>query len=289
DWDEVSDYFKIIRFVQWSQPGDVFYARIGEFSGTTVGHGTLMNNYLNVIDVGRFQLGIATQVSTAYGGGELVLDNVARPEVFGGRLYARPIAFIDTESYFTRWSVGTTFLTDVNAPEAIRIDETTLDPEVDDANNLLFDADPVYLYGVDTDFTVFSNDIVAITPYMDHNFLFTEDTGYGFHLGILNTFTLPMDSGIQVRLEYQYLGANYLPQYVDTQYEVQRLVFPSPGAYGVDEIPLTKQVVASATDEGASGWVGQLTASILGYVEVTGLYRDSERPRDGDLLLQATM
>ncbi len=286
DWDEVSDYLRLIRYLQWSEPGDLFYGRIGELSGANIGHGTLMSNYLNVIDIDHFKLGLDTKVNFAFGGAEFVLDNLAGPEIFGGRVFLRPWSFVDADAYWTNWSVGTSLLTDIGAPKALEVDATTGQVRVDAQNNLRYSHDAVILWGLDTDFTVFENDWVSVTPYWDNNFLFGTETGYGLHLGAIADFTLPLDTNLQLRLEYQYLGAYYAPQYLDATYEIQRLVYPSPAAYGPDEVALTKQVVTAAKDQGAHGYLGQLAVSVLGMVRLSGLYRGSERPRDNDLLLQ---
>lgn len=289
DWDEVSDYFKIIRFVQWSEPDDVFYARVGEFSGATLGHGTLMRNYLNVIDIDHFQLGIDTKVNTVWGGGEFVLDNIAGPNVVGLRGFVRPWAFVDPESFFTGWSVGTTYLGDFAAPHAIHVDEATGQPRVDDDNNLRYSTAVTSLWGIDTDFTVLDESWVQITPYTDFNVLAGDRTGVGYHLGVDVIFLLPANSGVDVKLEYRYLGAHYSPQYVDSLYEVQRLVYPSPAAYGPDVVPPTKRQAIAAADEGAHGYVGELGASILGLARIVGSLSGSQRPRDNNLTLQALL
>jgi len=286
DWDEVSDYFKILRFAQWSKPGDVFYARLGELNGATIGHGTIMRQYLNVVDIDHFQLGFDSEVNTAWGGGEVVLDNLADPDIFGIRLFARPWAFVDVESFATGWSIGTSFIADFEAPDAIEVDEATMEPIVDDDNNMQFTTEVTPLWGIDSDFTVVDNDWVQLTPYTDFNLLFGDETGLGYHLGFDLLFFLPLESGIDLKLEYRFLGDHYAPQYIDSLYEVQRVVYPSPVAYGPDEIPLTKRTAIGQADNGAHGYLGELAVSILKYVRIVGSLTGSQRERDNNLTLQ---
>jgi len=55
DWDQVSDFFKIIRYVyvgQWDKKS-LFYVRLGELNNTTVAHGTIMHRYYNTLDANR--------------------------------------------------------------------------------------------------------------------------------------------------------------------------------------------------------------------------------------------
>ncbi|PJB40367.1 MAG: hypothetical protein CO108_14950 [Deltaproteobacteria bacterium CG_4_9_14_3_um_filter_63_12] len=285
DWDEASDYLRIIRFIQWAKPGEVFYARVGELSGATVGHGTLMSNYLNVLDIDHYQLGVDTKVNTLYGGGELVLDNLAQPEIFGGRAFVRPWSFVDAESFLLGWSVGLSLLTDLGAPRTIDSDPATNVPLVDKTHNLQYTTEAVVMLGFDTDFTVLENEIVRVTPYIDNNVLAGLEAGYGLHVGVLTDVTLPADTTLNLRLEYQYLGESYAPQYVDPLYEIQRVAFPNPRFYGPDTLPLTKQAVVREA-VGAHGYLGQMTVSPMGLVKVSALYRGSQRKNDNDLLLQ---
>lgn len=288
DWDEASDYLRIIRFIQWAKPGDVFYARVGELSGATVGHGTLMSNYLNVIDIDHFQLGVDTKVNTMYGGGEVVLDNLAQPEIFGARVFARPWSFVDPESFLLGWSVGLSLLTDIGAPREINTDPATDVPLVDKEHNLQYTTEAVVMVGFDTDFTVVDNEYVRVTPYIDNNLLAGLETGYGLHIGVLTDFTLPAETTINLRMEYQYLGESYAPQYVDSLYEIQRVAFPSPRFYGADTLPMTKQAVIREAVS-AHGYLGQLTVSPMGLVKISGLYRGSQRKNDNDLLIQVLL
>ncbi|MDX9722275.1 MAG: hypothetical protein RBU37_16145 [Myxococcota bacterium] len=280
DWDEISDYFRVIRSIQWSKPGDVFYARVGELAAS-MGNATLMNNYINVIDIDHFQLGLDTELNLEFGGAQVVLDNFADPEVFGLRLYARPWAFVDAESFWVNWAVGSSLIVDAGAPLSTKLDADG-SPRVDEGNTLDVRRSAVFAWGLDNSFRVFENELLRVTPYMDHNVLIAQDAGYGFHLGVLSELLLPADNSISLRLEYQFSGADYLPQYFDTLYELHRVRHPLQ----VDGVAASKQQVLDELDEEGHGFMGQLVASILGYLTITGQYRGSTRPNDNDLLLQ---
>ncbi|MCA9523643.1 MAG: hypothetical protein KC609_21855, partial [Myxococcales bacterium] len=58
DWDEVSDYFRIVPFVAWGTPNDAIFARLGEITDYTLGHGTLISGYFNSIDIDHYQPGL---------------------------------------------------------------------------------------------------------------------------------------------------------------------------------------------------------------------------------------
>ncbi|MEL6180918.1 MAG: hypothetical protein AAFS10_18300, partial [Myxococcota bacterium] len=56
DWDEVAEFMRVVRLAEYGVPDDPLYVRAGELSGATLGHGTIMNRYYNVIDVDHYQL-----------------------------------------------------------------------------------------------------------------------------------------------------------------------------------------------------------------------------------------
>ena len=286
DWDEVSDYFRVIRYAQWDTPDALFYARLGEFAGASIGHSTIVNNYLNVIDLDHFQLGLDSEFNLLYGGAQLMLDNLADPSIVGGRLYARPLSFRDPDGYGSNWTVGTSFFADIHAPNLSKIDASGR-PRIDDSNNLLFDTQAVYLYGLDTELLVYEGDVVAVMPYMDFNFLFTEESGFGYHLGILTEFVFPVLERFTLKAEYQYLGSHYIPQYIDPLYELQRQIYPSPIAYQQSATPPTKQqIAADRRDTGRNGWFVQLGFDFVGLVELGGFYQDYEGDDNANALVQ---
>ena len=51
DWDEWTDYLKIIRFFRFGHKGDFIYVVVGDLPGATIGHGTIVNRYYNLIEV----------------------------------------------------------------------------------------------------------------------------------------------------------------------------------------------------------------------------------------------
>ena len=76
DWDEPSDWTRIVRYISWGAPGDWIYGKIGVLNGVTLGNGTLVDRYYNTIDADHFQTGVQFELNMEEGGTALFLDNL---------------------------------------------------------------------------------------------------------------------------------------------------------------------------------------------------------------------
>ena len=277
DWDEVSDWFKIIRFLEYGSKSEPFYIRIGELVAATVGHGTLMSSYYNVMDIDHFQLGMELAVNTVYGGGELVLDNVAFPEVLGGRLYGRPAAFLDQNSFWNRLAVGVSMFMDINAPTWLLEDDLG-NRMLDDTRTLKFDSESTVLLGFDIELEAVRNDTVVWMPYLDVNY--HSDYDPGLHVGFLTHLFLG-DVDLHSRLEYRLLGPHYLPAYFDSFYEIQRFDYLSrkPKLQWLGEDGNKDKNITH-------GGYGEITANILQRVFLTVAFEDYQGPYNTSAMIK---
>lgn len=96
DWDEPADYLKVLRYVYLGNPdkSGPYYLRVGELSGLTLGHGTIMHRFSNGFDLDRFRLGGDFHVRVGPYSAELVVGDLARPQdtvVTGVRFTVRPL------------------------------------------------------------------------------------------------------------------------------------------------------------------------------------------------------
>ncbi len=273
DWDEFSDYLKVIRYVRFGHKhsGDLLYVRVGEIAAE-LGHGTIMTRYMNNVDVDTFRLGSQLDVYTKWGGVETVVGDYGslaggtpESQLVGARLYVKPYAFVDPDSWLNIFAVGTTVVTDANAP---RVRGDGLD---DDGNFEVARAAPLTVYGFDLEVQALNTDIIKLTPYTDLNFI--SNAGWGFHLGTLFTFRFPIgfELTIPVRLEYRRFRNDYIPAYFSTFYEIERYAFVPAGAAA----PPKAQVVADASsDGGINGYYGDLAFSFAGIVQLGAIYED---------------
>lgn len=284
DWDETSDYLRVLRFVEYGRPNEPLHARVGELGGVTVGHGTIVSSYYNVVTPDAYQFGLHANVNSVYGGGQVLIDNLVGPSIVGTRLYARPWAFIDKEAWLNRLAVGFSTVVDGDAPLALRRDATNaivvdpnVAPEVADAQTTVFN-------GVDVELNLVRLEQLQVTPYTDFNVHWGESPGW--HLGTLLGFRPLEKLGFSSRLELRLMGQHYLPDYVGPLYEIDRYQYDGWGT----NIPAPKLRVAASQTRGAVwGGYGDLQADILGLVLVSGAYADAEGPDNAMLRLRAQL
>ena len=276
DWDEASDFTKILRYFEYGRRGDPLYARLGELTGVTLGHGTIIDSYYNTIFVDHYQTGVEASFDGRYAGGQLLLDNVVDPNLFGVRVFVRPLSFVGVAEVFQDLEIGLTYASDYQAPGTIRRQTAgTGPPLVTSDGELSASTEVVTLYGVDVGWRVLKTDLVDLTPYVDVNFL--DRMGMGVHVGLRMDWRLPADSLLFVRLEYRYLTRQFDAAYVNSFYEAERFRFRGG--------PTTKIRYLSDRrgGDGRHGFLGRLSLLLFERITVTVTYEDAEERGDSSL------
>ena len=299
DWDEVSDYARLLRFVEVNLGGDSwrFRARFGALEGESLGHGTVIAGYYNSLDRDHYQAGVVLDAAIKYGGVQFMLDNLLGPELFGLRLHVRPASFFTDNTWANKLVVGLSYSADTNAPVSISGKPVAFLPYtvtplvqamVDGQNNFVVTSSTsVPVVGLDFEYALIQNKLFDLVPYMDINFLIDQGTGVGFHLGTFFNVRIPTPVGptLMTRLEYRAMSHGYAPRYFDSLYEIQRLQY-APGTLSSSlGLPLTKLGWLRTSDSGPNGWLGELYFDFAGWVRVGGTYEDYDGPDNASLTL----
>jgi hypothetical protein len=224
DWDEVSDFLRLLAFAEYRMDDDSFYVRFGEFTGASVGHATMVSRYYNTLDIDHHQAGIATYLDMGIAGGELLLDNVFDPELVVGRPFVRPLSWLGSlPAMFQGLKLGVTVGADFKAPVVLKKDaEGGL--VTDEARTpVIASAEPIPLLGFDLELPVLMLDSFQFVPYFDLNAIDTQ--GVGIHFGSFLTFRFSSLAELRVRVEYRLAGQGYAPGYVNAHYEKERLFY----------------------------------------------------------------
>ena len=273
DWDEPGDFLRILRYVELNHPKDTVYARFGELSGTTLGHGTIVSSYYNSIDVDHYESGLRFNLNLAAGGVETMLNDVASPRLAGARAYVRPWYFVDRCSFLCRVAVGVSAFVDAAAPRTLA--GATVGPhQILKAPNVALG-----VFGIDAELAAVSNALLDVTPYTDLNFIGGQ--GAGWHAGVL-VGVHPSLVGAQARLEYRRMGARYLPGYFDALYEIQRFDYR-------DGRTKLQYLQEGGSGEARSGYYGELVVGIGDLFSILGGYEDYEGPNNSSLQLRLVL
>jgi len=245
DWDETSDFFRIGQCLRmdWSSDGaferehglclpwdvhrDDYYisARMGPVYDLDLAHGTILRAYSNNLDPDHFQSGVVANMQFhQFVVGEMLLDNVTRPELIGGTVALQPFAYEVDETpeiyeYRHHFHVAATAVSDLGAPTEVR---TAFGRALtDDAGNLLYRRDPVTVVGADLQYRFVFGQQIELEARADWNYI--TDHGMGTHVQVWGIYNHP-DWLYTVRGigEFRYIQENYIPNYFDSYYFIQR-------------------------------------------------------------------
>jgi len=281
DWDELGDYTKILRYVEYGSPGDPIYLRLGELIGTSIGNGTIIDRYYNTIDIDHYRTGLRFDFDTGTWGVQTMLSSLTTSPLVALRPYYRPL----TESaipILKTLTVGLTFAVDPSAPDALDKDASG-NPVMDDKNNLQTQNKAAWLAGVGASLEVFKNDLIQIVPYVDLNTFELRGLGsVGAHIGtFINLHPVPGVLDLDSRWEYRRFGGHYLPGYVSTTYEIERVNYL--GTF-VPKAAFLRH--ATRDDLGVNGFYGSLDFAILQNIRVTGVAEKYDSDQGGNVMVR---
>ncbi len=320
DWDEWTDYLKILRYFRFGHKGELVFLQLGDLPGVTLGHATIVNRYYNNTDLAHFKLGITLDVNTDYAGVETLLNNAFVSNLIGGRVYLKPFSFWDKDSYLNNFALGFTAIADYSAPYCLGYQQLAADgvtwepqagcmppgnalpavqPRFDGENNLIVAGErAATVLGGDLEFKVLNLEWINLTPYIDLNGI--VDGGFGFHGGIMTNFHIPIiDLGLQTRVEYRWMERGYIPSYFDSFYEIQKFNYPfkdENGRYGPAHTEVSDRPKRAVVEElqnqagpGLNGYYAELSFNVNNWVIVGGSYDDYDGPWNSNLRLYLTV
>jgi len=268
DWNEVTDYAQIIRYINFGGKEEHFYLDINAFKASSIGHGTVLKRYNPNLDLNRRRVSFELDAFSDYVGFESYLNSIAGPEILGGLLFVKPLSLIDRKNYMLRsFSIGASFAADIDAPMRNLLD---FDDEDDDGRHereIAIDQEtfqPKYLatevisYGLSTEIKLVDTPKVDWKTYFDTSFIETgvptddenqptwenvptkaiRSSGMIWGNLLRLNFDRPTPESeplhaLRIRTELRRYDNNYLPSYFDTMYEVQRVQYLT-GASGMD-------------------------------------------------------
>jgi len=286
DWDEFSDYLKIIRYFRYGRKGEFIYLIVGDLPGASLGHGTIVSHYYNNIDLDHYKMGLVFDLNTDYGGVETMINHLFYPTLFGGRAYVRRWSFVDTESYMNNLAVGFTAVSDAVAPYSLvpGVDPGTF--EMDGGYPKVDEKKAATIMGGDIEFRVLNTSWLTLTPYMDLNGILSG--GIGYHAGILSVFHIPVISmDLSARIEYRYFTGDYIPAYFNSYYEIQKFAYPFKNETTGSETMLPKRQVldmlAAQSDKKLNGYYAELVFKVNEWFTIGASYDDYDGPYNSNL------
>jgi hypothetical protein len=268
--DFLSDLFLKIRYIQWGEQRDPFFFKIGNINSVTLGHGILMQDFANDMDFPAIRrIGLNLGVDNGKRGFETVVNDLVDPEIFGSRLYFRPIGPL---------AIGISSVIDIDP------DKATTDVTVPDDSVIITAAADLDFPLMENDIFsfIFFADIAGMVPYMNGAFqeemIFDSATSsfrnYGWNAGLFGNILF-----VDYRLEYRYFDGVFRPSFFNASYERLR------GTY----IEKINDYLLTPTDtDPIMGIYGEGSFSLFGKIHTTLGYMwpwDKNGPSDEDEFL----
>ena len=218
-------------------------ARIGELGPLTLGHGTLVQDYVSVLTPDQPRVGITARADTPSVGIHAALADVTRPTTFFGRIHARPAHDLLPGTFLSSFTVGASLATDLDSPVSLALDASTSPT----AAPTVTETAATSLVGIDAELPITASELVDIRPYVD---LVGISTGsISTHVGAVLEANVADAVTLSATGELAWLGREALSRYFGPLYEIDRyqlsghsLALPAP----------RRRVAATVTLEGTN-------------------------------------
>lgn len=258
DWDQAYDVLRLLRYVRYSRKRnpDPVYARVGSLDAARLGHGFIMNYYNNSLIIDQRKVGMEFDYDFGIGGFESMTNNFGRGEIFGGRLYYRPLQLATNAPILRNFAIGATYVTDIDPDEYRGTDNGITE------------------FGFDAELPIIQTSLVRYALYGEAAKI--VDYGTGQALGMeLNLGGLAGLFDVGAQLERRFIDRNFLPAYFGPIYELERR---------------TKQDSLKAQRKNLRGTYGLLHGHVLNTLRLLGSFERLDGvPRSGRLHLEATI
>ncbi len=228
DWDEASDYAKVVRYFTVGKPEGEFYLNISRLFDQSLSHGTVVRDYNANINFNTSRLGATLDFNRAAIGIQGIANDLVRPDVLGLMMFLRPFRPFSNNVLLRSLSLGMSYVHGVNQPRRLLYEAGLFAPafdqpipKVDPQLNMMgAQFAPMNVMGVDLEAKLLRLSENDLKVYAD--FQKMQDFGSGFTLGTLFRFSQgqPARQALRARAELNYFTADFLPSYFDTYHDI---------------------------------------------------------------------
>ncbi|MBN2874166.1 MAG: FecR domain-containing protein [Spirochaetales bacterium] len=274
--DAATDTALKIKFLEYGKPlVDPFFLKVGNLDSFTIGHGLLMRDYANDADFPSVRrIGLNLGLDQGGWGFEAMTSDLTTNEIFGGRLYVRPIPGF-------KLALGLSGVADL-VPASVY-------NTVDAPSAAATYGDPAFIgAGLDLDLPIVTSDLLgirlfadgaAMVPYVRNAFEYDGNTGaaglrYDMVYANGNLKNWGASSGlignvlfVDWRLEYRYYTGAFTPAFFDSSYERKRSTLVEEWASYLSDPDTIDQSpsVMGVYGEGGASILDEKLAFELGY------------------------
>src|SRR5206468_10698441 len=106
DWDQASDFAKVIRYLVIGGQEQPFYLNLSRLYDQTFGHGTVVRDYHANLDYNTARLGATLDFNRSAVGVQAMANDLVNPDVIGLMTFLRPMRPYSENIFLRSLSVG---------------------------------------------------------------------------------------------------------------------------------------------------------------------------------------
>ncbi len=276
DWDEASEFAKIIRYAVVGGQEQPFYLNVSRLYDQTFGHGTVVRQYNPNINYNTTRVGATLDFNRQAVGVQAMVNDLIRPDVLGLMAFVRPFRPTSKNVILRSLSIGASWVHGGNVPRSLRYEPglftSSFDqplPQVDPELNFQGgEYAQLHFVGADIEAKLVRTQRMDLKAYLDYQKMLGY--GGGLTLGALfrQSYGRPPTQALRARAEIQSFDADYMPNFFDTFHDIfqyQYLPASYPSSNGLTYYP-TKLGLLDANRNGRR--------RIGGYFELTNSFLD---------------
>ena len=228
DWDEASDFARIIRYMVVGGQEQPFYLNVSRLYDQSFGHGTVVRDYNANIDYNTARLGATLDFNKSAVGVQAMANDLVNPDVIGMMAFVRPMRPYSENIFWRSLSVGLSYVHGVNLPRTLFYEPGLFPPSFDqpiprvDPNLDLIGGRfaHVSMIGGDIEAKLVRTQTSDLKVYFDYQKML--NFGGGATAGSLWRFSYgqPAKRALRARAEVHYFSPDYLPSFFDTYHDI---------------------------------------------------------------------
>lgn len=276
NFNEVSDYLSIIRYVRYGLKNDPVFIKVGALDYYTLGHGSIMQHYNNSPTYDNRRIGLVADIDFGKFGFESIMGSFSPAAVFGLRGYVRPLQLTPAADIpiISNLEAGASYVTDFNKYAGV------INGNYDHSKqefNITEDKGNITIVGFDLGLPLFNSSLADITLYADYSKII--NFGSGVATGVKFDFNLSSLLNVGAKLERRFNQGKYIPAYFSSMYELER--------FKVDSVTgqlTSKAIMLNSIDDPQNGFYGDLMIRVLGLFDIYGSYQRLDKDSKSGML-----
>lgn len=283
DWDELSDFARVLPLLQYGHAGEPVFVRFGELKGLSIGHGTIVYRYNNNARLNHYRGGLYGRGDWTTIGIEAAVDDVLMPSLAVLRTFSRPMAQMTSlPSGLRDLRLGLTAGADFRAPTDVQIAQVA-EPSGGHYVARARESDALLFLGADVEMPLWNTESLQLTSYLDLN---SQDfRTVGFHAGLRTEFRFTPFSRLTTRLEYHLAGEGYVDRYISSFYEVERW----SNRQGRPKLAWFREDASELLGSSRHGFTVETEYILSGWFNMMVSFGDAEGPGNSHLLVHTQL